>query len=225
MSESISGYYHRFVGAKDPGAAPTLLLLHGTGGDEDDLMPLARMLLPRANVLSPRGPVNEQGASRFFRRLAEGVFDLEDLRRRTGDLIDFVRASALEYGFDVRHLTAVGFSNGANIAASVLLTEPQVFRAAALFRAMTPFEPAHVRSLHGVDVFLAAGRTDPIIPAANTERLATLLAERGATVDLQWIDGGHGLTQADVTLAKAWIETVIPSEAAQPRERNLGSRE
>jgi predicted esterase len=215
MSESISGYYHRFVGARDPGVAPTLLLLHGTGGDEEDLMPLARMLMPDANVLSPRGPVSEHGASRFFRRLAEGVFDLEDLRRRTGDLIDFVRASALEYGFDVRHVIAVGFSNGANIAASVLLTEPQLFRAAALFRAMTPFEPTHARSLDGVDVFLAAGRTDPIIPAANTEQLAALLAERGATVDLQWIDGGHGLTQADVSLAKAWMLSSRASEASR----------
>src|SRR4051812_42568663 len=135
-----TSYVHRFIPSSS-GDQRTLLLLHGTGGDENDLLPLASMIAPGAAVLSPRGNVQEQGANRFFRRLAEGVFDLEDLRRRTDELADFVREAVEQYELDAREVIAVGFSNGANIAASMLLVHPDVLRGAVLFRAMVPFEP------------------------------------------------------------------------------------
>jgi phospholipase/carboxylesterase len=184
---------------------PTLLLLHGTGGDENDLIPLARMIAPGASVLSVRGNVLEQGAPRFFRRLAEGVFDLDDLRRRTGELASFLRSAATSYGFDPNRLYAVGFSNGANIAASLLLSDPSVLAGGVLLRAMVPFEPAQLPDLEGKAVLLSQGRSDPIIPAANAERLAGLLEAGGAEVELAWQPGGHQLTNGDVTLAQRWL--------------------
>ncbi len=197
------GFTHRW----DPreGATRTLLLLHGTGGDENDLIPLGDLLDPTANLLSPRGPVMENGMPRFFRRLAEGVFDLEDLHARTDQLADFIAAAAAQYGFDPAKLTAVGFSNGANIAASVMLQRPKSLRSAILLRAMLPFEPETPPDLKGARVFLAAGRSDPIIPAANVERLARMLAGFGAEMTLEWIPVGHQLTRADVDAARGWL--------------------
>ena len=200
----IQGFAHRFVPATG-GSRETLLLLHGTGGNEDDLIPVGRALAPRAALLSPRGKVVERGMPRFFRRLAEGVFDIPDLLARTDDLAEFVRAATAHYGVDPDALTAVGFSNGANIAASLLLRRPGVIRSAVLFRAMVPFEPEAPASLAGTRVFMGSGRHDPIIPAANAERLGELLREAGADVSVVWQPTGHNLTQEDVDEARSWL--------------------
>ncbi|MFI5232565.1 MAG: alpha/beta hydrolase [Gemmatimonadales bacterium] len=195
-----------FVHVWKAGRSPrTLLLLHGTGGDENDLVPLAAMLDPDAAILSPRGKVLENGAPRFFRRLAMGVFDLDDLRRRTHELADFVAAAAAEYGFDAAQVVAAGFSNGANIAAAMLLLRPESLSDAVLFRAMVPIEPDPLPSLTGRGVFLAAGRTDTMVPGENTERLAELLRACGANVELRWSPGGHGLAADDVSGARTWL--------------------
>jgi phospholipase/carboxylesterase/glyoxalase family protein len=183
---------------------PTFLLLHGTGGNEEDLLPLARLIDSRAGVLSPRGKVLERGMPRFFRRLAEGVFDIEDLKLRTSELADFVAAAAAQYGFEPARVVAAGFSNGANIAASLLLLRPGVLRAAILFSPMVPLEPPSLPHLAGADVFLCAGRTDPIVDPANAQRLADMLREAGANVTLRWKPGGHELTREDVAAARTW---------------------
>jgi phospholipase/carboxylesterase/glyoxalase family protein len=190
----------------EQGGPDTLLLLHGTGGDEHDLLALGRELAPGASLLSPRGNVLEGAMPRFFKRLAEGVFDLADLERRTRDLAAFVREAAESYDFDRDRITAVGFSNGANIAASVLLRDPGLLKRAVLFRAMVPFEPEQPPRLKGASVYIGAGRLDPIIPQANVERLAAILRDGGAAVTLDWQPAGHGLTKADVDNARDWLE-------------------
>jgi phospholipase/carboxylesterase len=197
-------HVHRWQPATDP-HAPTLLLLHGTGGDENDLVPLARMVAPGAGWLSVRGNVLEQGMPRFFRRLAEGVFDLDDLQRRTGELSDFLEAASDAYGFSRDRTYALGFSNGANIAASLLLTRPTALAGGVLIRAMVPFEPATAVDLSGHAVLLSQGRQDLLISAAGTERLVTILRASGAEVELAWQPGGHGLTQGDVSVASRWL--------------------
>jgi phospholipase/carboxylesterase len=204
-----AGFVHRFDPAKVPGA-PTLLLLHGTGGDENDLLPLGRMLDERAALLSPRGKVLENGMPRFFRRLSMGVFDEEDLVNRTHELASFVEEAASEYGLDPKRLFAVGFSNGANIAASLLLLHPDLLAGAVLLRAMTPFELETLPDLSGTPVYLAAGRSDQMIPPESTERLAELLREAGAEVTLDWQPGGHGIGRAEVEAARDWLALIIP---------------
>jgi phospholipase/carboxylesterase len=207
VSEKDLGFVHRFF----PGESDTtLLLLHGTGGNENDLMPLGRELAPEAAILSPRGKVSEYGAARFFRRLAEGVFDHEDLVFRTHELAGFVEGAAQEYGLDPTRLVGVGYSNGANIAASLMLLHPGLLRAAVLFRAMVPFEPEVVPGLSDMPVFLAAGRMDRMIPPQNTERLAEILREAGADLDLRWRNTGHALTYEEVEEAKEWLGKVLP---------------
>jgi predicted esterase len=201
---SDPGFKHIFRAAADP-SAPTLLLLHGTGGNEHDLIPLADNIAPGAAVLSPRGKVLEGQMPRFFRRLAEGVFDLDDLRVRTRELADFVEVSAARYGFDATRVVAVGFSNGANIAASLLLLTPGVLSGAILFRAMVPIVPDSLPSLRGTRVLMSNGRADPLIPAAQAEVLADLLRRCGADVTLEWQAGGHNLTKRDVELAAHWL--------------------
>ena len=197
-------HVHRWEPAARPGL-PTLLLLHGTGGDENDLVPLGRTLRPGAAMLSVRGNVLEHGAPRFFRRLAEGVFDIPDLHKRTGELADFIEASSARYGFPLESLHAVGYSNGANIAASVLLTRPSVLAGGVLLRAMVPFEGGSVPSMAGKRVLLSAGKFDQMIPRAGTERLAAILRDAGAEVELVWQQASHGLTQADVDVATAFL--------------------
>jgi predicted esterase len=187
---------------------------HGTGGSEDDLVPLGQQLAPGAAILSPRGKVSEYGAARFFRRLAEGVFDHEDLVFRTHELADFIQAASEEYGFDLSKLVAVGYSNGANIAASLMLLHPDLLRAAVLFRAMVPFEPEVTPDLSGMPVFLSAGRRDRMIPPQNTERLAEILREAGADLDLRWRDTGHPLTYEEVAEAREWLARVLPNLTA-----------
>ncbi len=182
---SLTSYRHLFAPGADP-SAPPLLLLHGTGGDEHDLVPLGRELSPGSAVLAPRGDVSEHGALRFFRRFAEGVFDLDDVRRRTHALADFIASAAQHYGIDRTRLTAVGYSNGANIAATLLQLRPDSLRRAALLRAMVVL--------------------DEIVPADHPPRLAELLRAGGAGVSLQVIPAGHGFTARDVALAKAWLD-------------------
>ncbi|MBO1075843.1 alpha/beta hydrolase [Roseomonas marmotae] len=196
------GFRHRFERGTE-GSGPPLLLLHGTGGDENDLLPLGRAVAPGVALLSPRGQVLEQGMPRFFRRLAEGVFDEEDLRRRTGELADFVAAARDAYGIPAP--VALGFSNGANIAAAMLLLRPGVLRGAALLRAMVPLRQPPAARLDGTPVLLLSGAADPIVPAANSAELATQLEQAGAAVTRQVLPVGHGLSQADLMLVKNWL--------------------
>jgi phospholipase/carboxylesterase/glyoxalase family protein len=203
------GFAHRFLPGEDASGA-TLLLLHGTGGNEEDLLPLGQELAPGAAILSPRGKVLEFGAPRFFRRLAEGVFDHEDLVFRTHELAEFVEAASEEYGFDNRKLVAAGYSNGANIAGSLILLHPGLLRAAVLLRAMVPFEPEVTPDLSGMPVFMASGRRDQMIPPDNSQRLADILDGAGADVDLRWRDTGHGLTHEEVAQAKEWLAGTLP---------------
>jgi len=208
VSAELAGFAHNYL----PGESDvTLLLLHGTGGNEDDLIPLGQQLLPEAAILSPRGKVSEHGAPRFFRRLAEGVFDHEDLVFRTHELADFVDQAADQYGIDLGKLVAIGYSNGANIAASLMLLHPGLLRAAVLFRAMVPFEPEGTPDLTGMPVFLAAGRRDTMIPPANTERLAEILQQAGADLDLRWKPVGHPLTYEEIEEARGWVCKVTPT--------------
>jgi phospholipase/carboxylesterase len=198
-------FIHEFV----PGTSNrTLLLLHGTGGNERDLIPLGRELDPNAALLSPRGKILENGMPRFFRRLAEGVFDLEDLKYRANELADFVLAAAQYYGFARDKLIAVGYSNGANIAASMLLLHPEILHAAILFRAMVPLIPDGLPDLSSVRVWIGAGDQDPIVPAFETKGLQELLRRAGADVTIQFAKAGHGLTSDDVITARDWLETV-----------------
>jgi predicted esterase len=195
-------FIHEFV----PGSsARTLLLLHGTGGNERDLLPLGRELDPNASLLSPRGKVLENGMPRFFRRLAEGVFDLEDLKNRTHELADFVVAAAQRYEFDLKKIVAVGYSNGANIAASMLLLRAETLAATILFRAMVPLIPESQPNLSSVRVLIAAGSMDPIVPASETKQLAELLRSVGADVTIRFFQGGHELTPADIHAAQEWL--------------------
>jgi len=195
---------HRFVPGL-PHESRTLLLLHGTGGDENDLIPLGQALLPGAALLSPRGQVLEHGMPRFFRRLSEGVFDEPDLRVRTAELAEFVTWAAASYRFDPQRVTAVGFSNGANIAASLLLLRPDVLAGAILFRAMVPLVPDTRPDLQGVHVLMGSGRADPLVPVSDVERLAAMLEEGGADVMVHWSPGGHQLTAGDLEAARAWL--------------------
>ncbi len=204
MTEASLGFVQRFVPAETPDA-PTLLLLHGTGGDENDLLPIGRMLAAQAALLSPRGKVLEYGMPRFFRRLAEGVFDHEDLVNRTRELGEFIERAVDEYGIDRRRLFAAGLSNGANIAASLLLTYPRLLAGAILLRAMVPFEPERTPDLSGTPVYLGAGRSDQMVPPENTEHLARLLREAGANVTLDWQPGGHGIGPEEIQAARNWF--------------------
>ncbi len=203
MSQTTQlSHIHRFERGKSSRAP--LLLLHGTGGDEADLLPLGRMVAPGASLLSPRGRVSENGMPRFFRRLAEGVFDHEDVRTRADELADFVAEARAAYGLPAP--IALGFSNGANIAAAVLYRRPETFAGAVLIRAMVPLEEAPAVDLAGKPVLILSGAADPIIPADNAARLASVLRQAGAEVAHHVLPAGHGLTQPDVTLAVEWLQ-------------------
>ena len=203
-------FIHEFV----PGASDrTLLLLHGTGGNEHDLIPLGRGLDPNAALLSPRGKILENGMPRFFRRLAEGVFDVEDLKQRTNELADFVAAAVWQYRLAADRVVAVSYSNGANIATSMLLLRPEILRAAILFRAMVPLVPDNLPDLSSVRVWIGAGDQDPIIPASETQRLATLFRRGGADVTIRFAHATHGLTNDEVKMARLWLEELKSSGA------------
>jgi phospholipase/carboxylesterase len=195
-------FIHQFV----PGTSDrTLLLLHGTGGDEHQLLDLGRELDPSAALLSPRGQASENGQARFFRRFAEGVFDLEDLKQKTDDLAEFIGAAAAQYQLAPEKIVVVGYSNGANIAASVLLQRPGTLRNAVLFRAMVPFEPETMPDLSGVRFWIGGGKQDAMIPPAQTERLVELLRQAGAEVTARFFDAGHGLTNTEFVVVQRWL--------------------
>jgi phospholipase/carboxylesterase len=187
-------------------AFTTFLLLHGTGGNEQDLIPLVYELDKRAAILSPRGKVLENGvAPRFFRRLAEGVFDLEDLKFRTNELADFVNDASKAYGFDLQRIVAVGYSNGANIASSILLLRPEILSSAILFRAMVPLMPETLPNLTNKHIFMSSGSYDPIVSKQEAEKLFGLFKSAGAKVSLSWQESGHELTMEEIGKAKEWL--------------------
>lgn len=198
---------HIFQKGNDP-AKPTLLLLHGTGGTEQDLLPLAEIIDPNANVLSVRGNVLENGMPRFFRRLAEGVFDEEDLIFRTKELSEFLDEAAEKYEFDRNNIIAVGYSNGANIAASLLFHYENSLKGASLHHPMVPRRGIELPNLTGTSVFISAGTNDPICPAQESEELTNLLEGAGATVEIHWENRGHQLTMTEVQAAKAWYDNI-----------------
>jgi phospholipase/carboxylesterase len=198
-------YIHQVTRGTDP-TAPPLLLLHGTGGNEHDLLPLGQALSPGSAILSPRGNVSEHGAARFFARQGEGIFDPAEVRQRTLELADFIAAAATEYRIDLTRLIAVGFSNGANIAATLLLLRPVVLAGAILFRPMVVLDsaaPPH--SLDGKRVLICSGSEDPLVGADHPHRLGSHLRAGGAEVSLHTQPGGHGLTQSDITAAQTWF--------------------
>ena len=196
-------FIHEFV---QGASSRTLLLLHGTGGNERDLIPLGRELDPNASLLSPRGKILESGMPRFFRRLAEGVFDLEDLKTRTNELADFVADAVRHYKLAADQVVGVGYSNGANIAASMLLLRPEIMHAAILFRAMVPLIPDKLPDLSSVRVWIGAGEQDPIITPSETQRLVTLLRDARADVTIRFFEASHGLMNGEVTAAHGWLK-------------------
>jgi phospholipase/carboxylesterase len=200
-------FVHRFISdnSKAQKSSLTLLLLHGTGGTEDDLIPLGNELATDASILSVRGKVLENGMPRFFRRLEEGVFDLEDLKMRTDELADFILKSSSVYEFDLKRLVAVGYSNGANIGASLLLKRPEVLAGAILFRAMVPFVPDVLPDLSKKSVILLEGLHDPIVSKQEAERLLKIFTDAHCNVTLKWEDSGHNLAEEDIVSAKKWL--------------------
>ena len=201
----LQHWHHQWIPGAAGSASPTVLLLHGTGGDESDLLPLGAELAPGASLLSPRGQVRERGMPRFFRRHAEGAFDEADIRARVPELAAFIRSAAASYGFGLDSLFALGYSNGANMAASLLLLEPGVLRGAALLRAVMPLEPAVLPALAGTSVFISDGKTDPFSPPERAQRLADALASAGADVTLRWQRAGHGLVPGDLEDTRGWL--------------------
>ena len=201
MSE-LSLTYEHVDGDPD---APVLLLLHGTGGGPKDLLGVAQELSPRSPLLAPAGPVSEGGSARWFRRIAEGVFDHDDVVRRTHQLADFLAAAVEEHGLGGRRLVAVGFSNGANIAAALTLLRPESVQEAVLFAAMQPVPDPPVQDLTGSRVFLGNGRIDPMAPLESADRLVADLRTRSAEVTEHWHDGGHQITLPGVHAAAEWL--------------------
>lgn len=202
-SSADLGFVHRFRPGR--GSKLTLLLLHGTGGNEEDLITLGTALAPDASLLSPRGKVIENGMPRFFRRLAEGVFDVEDLKFRSKELADFVKAASVRYGFESKQVVLVGYSNGANIAAGMLLAGSLLPAGALLFRPMVPLTPEELPNLKGIPVFISAGRFDQVVPLGEVERLSRLFVEAGAEVTLNWENGTHALAGQEVKKAANWL--------------------
>jgi phospholipase/carboxylesterase len=198
-------FTHRFVPATDPTRAETLLVLHGTGGDENDLIGLGQAIAPGAAILSPRGKVVEHGASRFFKRLAEGVFDPKEVRSRAEELARFVHSAISKYNLDPARVFAFGFSNGANIASTVMLIEPGLLQGAVLFRPMVVFEPDNHPDLSGTAVLVSSGRMDPIVPVDNVERLVEVLESANAEVTVKWQLAAHNLLPSEVREATDWF--------------------
>src|SRR5918992_5723803 len=207
------GFNHIFINPSSNGSNSndlttkkvTLVLLHGTGGNEEDLIFLGKQLEPTASILSPRGKVLENGMPRFFRRLAEGVFDIEDLKFRTYELADFIRKCSLHYKFNLNQMIAVGFSNGANIGASILLLRSEVLQGAILFRAMVPLVPNTLPDLSNKKILLSEGLQDPIVSRSETENLFKLFQKTNANITLKWQNSSHNLIQDDLKIAKEWI--------------------
>lgn len=198
------GFIHRFVPGEDP-SVETVLVLHGTGGDENDLIGIGQAIAPGAAILSPRGNVLENGAPRFFKRLAEGVFDPKEVRARGEELARFVRAAAVTYRLDPSRIFALGYSNGANIASTVMLIEPGIIQASILLRPMVVYEPPKKNDLSGSSVFISAGRMDPIVPTASVEQLAQIFRSANADVTLKWQLAAHSLVPSEVREAAEWF--------------------
>jgi len=203
------GFVHKFVPSPS-GSSLTLLLLHGTGGSETDLLRLGRELSPRAALLSPRGRVLENGMPRFFRRLGEGIFDINDLTEQTHALARFIEDSSKAYGFRADEVVAVGYSNGANIAGSTLILHPEALAGAVLFRPMVPFMPEKLPDLSGRPILILAGKGDSLVRKEETERLAGLLGRAGADVALHWADATHAIAGSEVAAAKEWLVAGFP---------------
>jgi predicted esterase len=199
------GFIHRFVPAEDSGSGETLIVLHGTGGDENDLIGIGKAVAPGAAILSPRGNVLENGAPRFFRRLAEGVFDPKEVRSRAEELARFIRAAVITYQLDPARVFALGYSNGANVASTVMFVEPGILQRAILFRPMLVYQPTEKTDLSGSAVFISAGRMDPIVPTASVERLVELFEAARAEVTLKWQLVGHNLVPSEVSEAANWL--------------------
>ena len=207
MTSPKFDFVHRFVAGQRPGAVP-LLLLHGTGGNEDDLLSLGQALAPGSPLLSPRGQVLEEGMPRFFRRYAEGIFDVEDIKFRAGELARFISQARTHYQLGDAPPIAVGFSNGANIAAALLLLHPGILSGGLLLRPMVPLGPEPLPQLSQVRVLIAAGRRDPIVSPDQSQALADLLTQAGADVTLHWTPGGHNLTREDLEVGERWMAAV-----------------
>lgn len=205
---AVDNFFHIHRPAAQPDA-PTLLLLHGTGGDEQSLVGLADDIAADAALLSLRGKVLENGAPRFFRRFAEGVLDIEDLKVRAGELAAFIYDAATHYNFTLDSLVAVGYSNGANMATGLLMLYPQLLKRAVLLRPMQLEGLKAAGSLNGTKALILGGRSDEIIPTAWVDGLHTALTADGAEVTLEWLDSGHRLTHEDVALAKAWLHKAL----------------
>jgi len=206
MAARLDSFAHQYLPAPRGGDAVTFLLLHGTGGNEHDLLHVGPMLDEGAGMLAPRGKVLENGQPRFFRRFAEGVFDLDDLHARAYELADWVRTAADLYRFARNRVVAVGYSNGANMAASLLLLEPGLLAGAVLFRARLPFAPERPPRLRGVAVFIGAGRSDETMTPEPPEQLAELLRHAGADVTLHWDNAGHALDRREFAAARSWLQ-------------------
>lgn len=191
---------------KEGSSDRTLLLLHGTGGTEQDLLPIAEIIDSSANVLSVKGNVSENGMARFFRRLEEGVFDEEDLIKQTAELNEFLSEAADKYQFDRANIVAIGYSNGANIAGSLLFHHEQALKGVILHHPMVPRRNITLPDLTGVDVFIGAGHNDPLCKEAESEELYKVLEDNGAAVTLHWENQGHQLTRSEVDAAKVWYE-------------------
>lgn len=199
------GFTHRFVPAADKTSAETLVVLHGTGGDENDLIGIGQAVAPGATILSPRGNVLENGAPRFFKRIAEGVFDPREVRLRGEELARFIRAAISKYGLNPERIFALGYSNGANVASTVMFIEPGLFRGAILLRPMAVLEPDEYPDLSGTGVLISAGRMDPIVPVKSVERLVELFEVSRAEVTLKWQGAGHNLLPSEIREATDWL--------------------
>ena len=205
MTEQDLGFVHRFVPADGSASGETLIVLHGTGGNENDLIGIGQAVAPGAAVLSPRGNVLENGAPRFFKRLAEGVFDPKEVGSRGEELARFIRTAIITYRLDASRIHALGYSNGANIASTVMFMEPGLLQSAVLLRPMVVYEPEKRNDLSGSAVFISAGRMDPIVPANSVERLVELFEASRAEVALKWQLTGHSLVPSEVREAADWF--------------------
>lgn len=199
------GFIHRHVLAADSATADTLVVLHGTGGDENDLISIGQAIAPGAAILSPRGNVLENGAPRFFKRLAEGKFDPKEVRSRADELARFIRGAVVTYRLDPTRVYALGYSNGANIASTVMLVEPGVFRASILLRPMLVYDPPERNNLSDTAVFISAGRMDPIVPVESVEKLVELFESAHSNVTVKWQLAGHSLVPSEVREASEWL--------------------
>lgn len=197
---------HRFMPPGDPAERITLLLLHGTGGDQDSLLELGVTMCPGASILAPLGPVIEHGASRWFRRFGEGVFDEEDIKARVPVLAKFIGDACRQYDRNPEWVVAIGYSNGANMAAALMLLAPQTLRGALMYRAMLPLRPSVIPDLEGRDALVVSGNADPMGPLDSAESLVRLLSESRARTRHEILPTGHGLVTPDVDLGRLWLK-------------------